>query len=158
MYKEVVKELKKEKKEALISILKDYYLLYIKIKIGYPNLLYENNTIQLLINHYIECDNNEKEVLNEITKSFGKLEYNETIEQLLYEFDEIFKNYYLYIDSILSNYEEILNKDIIETIINRITGKYKKINIIKYKLKSTNEILTFNNKYKEKVLKQIRSI
>lgn len=153
MYKQVIKELKQEKKEALTSILKDYYLLYIKLKIGYPNLIDEVTIIQILINNYIRYDNNEKEVLNEIKKIYGNIEYNEKIEQLLNEFDDIFKNYYIYMDIILSNYEEILNKDIIETIINRITGKYKKNNNVKFKIVLSQP---FNNNYKEKVLKQIR--
>ena len=158
MYKDEIKALKEEKKEALISILKDYYKLYIKLKIGYPNLIEETVLLKLLIKQYILYDNNEKEILNEIIRIFCNSEYNDTIDQLLYEFDYIFENYYNYIEKCLFSYEEVLNVDIIDTIINRITGKYLETNNLKYRLTIPKESKCFNNEYKEKVLKQIRSI
>lgn len=158
MYKDDIKVLKSQKRESLILVLYDIGKLYIKMKIGYPNLKEELVNLIELLKQYIEYDNNEIEVLNEINKKYGMVENNDIIDILLQEFDEIYENYYYYIQKCLYDYELVLDDNIINLIINRINGKYLKVNNEKYRLILPKIDKLFTNDYKVKVLKKIRSI
>ena len=158
MYNDEIYELKQEKKEALNIFYKDYINIYIKLLIGYPNLKKERNILKYLYKQYIKFDNNETEVLNLISKIHGNKENIDLIDNLLDEFDKIFENYYDYLSECLYGYESTINDDIINIIINRIKGDYLKIDNERYRMKLPKIGKTFNNEYKEKILKQIRSI
>ena len=151
MYKDEIKELYALKKDSKKIVIHNLVNLYIKLKIGYPNL--DSVIIKKLINFYLSYDLDESEILKEINKRFGNIDYNCYIEDILDELDEIYNNYYNYIENIINNYELIIENNIINIIINRISGNYLKSN--KYLL----NIPEINKKLeKEKILKRIRSI
>lgn len=158
MYREEIKNLKQEKKEALFLFYKDYINLYIKLLIGYPNLTEKRYILKYLLRQYLKFDNNETEVLNLINQKQGNKENIDLLDNLFIEFDEIFEDYYEYLTKCLYIYESTFDEDLIDVIINRINGNYLKIDADDYHLTLPNVGKTFNSEYKEKVLKKIRSI
>lgn len=155
MYKYEIKDIKLQKHEALKMIIKDFVSIYIKLSIGYPNLEKEQFIIKYLLLQYIKYDNNELEVLDYINKKYGYIEDNDIIDSLLYEFDDIYEEYYKYIDNCISCYENIVNYDLITLIINRLNSRYN--NEI-FELEFPKKGRCFNDKYKAKVLKKLRSM
>lgn len=155
MYKCEIKEIKSQKREALMMFIKDFVSIYLKLNIGYPNLFIEKNILKYLFIQYIKYDNNELEILDYINEKYGYIEDNDVIDFLLYEFDIIYEEYYNYIDSCILSYEEIVNYDYITLIINRLNGKYNN-EIFKFELPKIGRC--FNDKYKEKVFEKLRSM
>ena len=155
MYKDEIKELYELKKDSKKIIMKDLINLYIKLKIGYPNLYNETNNIKYLIRFYINYDKNESLILNEINKKFGNDCYNIILEDILDELDVLYNYYYSYIDDVINIYEQLIENDLIDIIINRINRSYLKLDNYKYLLKLP---VINKNLDKDKILKKIRSI
>lgn len=155
MYKYEIKNLYSQKRESYRMIMSELINIYIKLKIGYPNLKQEKNNIKYLIKLYSYYDRNESDILKEINKRFGNSKYNIVIEDILDELDIIYNYYYNYIENIINNYELVSGKNIIDIIIKRINGKY--INSDKFKYRLTLPVI-HKSLDKEKILKKIRSI
>lgn len=155
MYKEEIKDLYSKKRESYRIIIKDLTYLYFKLKIGYPNLEKEQNSIKYLINFYVNYDHDESDILSEINRKFGSIDFNMDIEDILDELDIIYNYYYSFIDNIINNYELVIDNNILRIIISRVKGNYISINNLRYKLTvpEIDKILD-----KEKIIKKIRSI
>lgn len=117
MYKDEIKELYELKKESKKIVVKELLSMYLEFKNK------DTFIIKQLLIFYLKYDKEEKEILKEINKRFGNIEFNIIIEDILNELDEIYNYYYSYIDNFINNkciknnLEIKLNK---EKILNRI--------------------------------------
>ena len=161
MYKNEIKILKSEKREALRMIINDFVKIYIKLRICFPDLKEERINLVKLIRNYLEYDKNEKEVLDIINKYYRKCEYNENIDKLLNDFDEIYEKYFEYINDCFKGYEDVLDiyGSILDIIFDKLEGKnYDDIQKLKYRMIIPNtHYQTFDDEYKNKVKKILRS-
>ena len=122
MYKDEIKELYELKKDSKKIVVKELLSLYLEFKFKNKDVF----IIKQLIKFYLNYDKEEKEILKEINKRFGNVDYNSTIEDILNELDEIYNYYYSFIDDYINNncitnkLEIKLNKDKILTRIRSI--------------------------------------
>ncbi len=155
MYKDEIKDLYSKKRESKKMILCDLLSLYFRLRIGYPNLNMERDNIKFLIIFYLNYEDMEFDILKEIDNKFGYVDYNSDIEDILDELDLVYNYYYDYIESVITNYESVIVNNIINIIIDRISGNYINSNNYKYRL----SLPVFNKVLeKEKILEKIRSI
>ena len=156
MYKEEIKELYSKKKEEKKIIVEELIVLYLKLKIGYPNLDEEKNAIISMMKYYLKYDKLETDILKEIKKQYGDIENNENVEYILDYLDSLSIYYYEYIDQMVLNYEQVIETDLINLFINRFNGKYHLIEKEKYRISLPVMDQIFIEEDKDKLLKMIR--
>ncbi len=108
MYSDDIKDLKKQKREARLSILFDFIKIYFQLRVAFPNLVKEREDLVRLIEKYFAMDDNETEVLNKIKVIYGKREDHEGVDALLEEFDGMFENLYNHCQRTFLDYEDFL--------------------------------------------------
>ena len=122
MYKDEIKELYELKMDSKKIVVKELLSLYLEFKFKNKDVF----IIKQLIKFYLNYDKEEKEILKEINKRFGNVDYNSTIDDILNELDEIYNYDYCFIDDYINNncitnkLEIKLNKDKILTRIRSI--------------------------------------
>ena len=107
MYRDDVRDLFVQKKEADRSLLWNFVTIYTKMKIFFPTLEKERKDLAQLVQLYMQTEKNENEVLRDIRKYYGKVDDHEGIDEMLEEFDEMFENIYLHCDKTFQSYEDV---------------------------------------------------
>ena len=163
MYKEDIHDLYIQKREAKVTILKEFLSIYLRMRLFFPNLEKERDQLVALVQLYFETDQNESEVLKQIKKYYGEVEDHEGIDELLEEFDTRFENFYDYLEDAFEDYESVLVDywDFLFVLEKRLTSYFKGE---KYTLGEENRYRMvlgpirfplFDEKYKQKLLVQI---
>jgi len=118
MYKDDIKELYSQKREALTLFLVDSLIVLLKLYIFMPKNIEERDKLKQIIKSYIKYNNEEKEILSLIKKRYGHIDENEFIDIILYNLDDLFDIIYNNYEEIISSYEDmIVTKDSYRAII-----------------------------------------
>ncbi len=108
MYREDIRELKSQKREANREILWEFVRIYLRMRLFFPHFQKERDNLVALVQTYFQADQNESEVLDSIRKYYGKREDHEGIDELLDDFDGRFEKIYQYCQDTFEDYEEVL--------------------------------------------------
>lgn len=120
MYKDDIKTIYKEKREALASFLGDSLTVLLKLYIFMPRHEKERKDFINIIKTYIKYHNEEKGVLSIIMKKYGKIDENETVDIILDELDELFEIIYGNYQDVLGYYEDmIITKDTCRVVVTK---------------------------------------
>lgn len=163
MYKEDIRELKKQKREAMRDILFDFASIYFRMKLFFPNLKQERENLVVLVQQYVNADHNENEVLALIQRRFGNLDDHEDVDELLEEFDDRFENLYYFCQATFEDYETVLSDywDYIALINMRLQSllegeRYAPAEDTKYRMHHRKmNFSVFDEDYKKKMLEMI---
>lgn len=118
MYKDDVKDLYSQKREALTLFLSDSLIVLLKLYILMPKNIKERKQFINVIKSYIKYNNDEKEILGIIKRKYGKIDELEFIDIILDELDDLFEIIYDNYQDILNDYEDmIITKDEYRAII-----------------------------------------
>lgn len=122
MYKDDVKDLRAQKREANCKILYDFLSIYIRMKLFLPELEEERLNMMKVVQMYFDCDNNEADVLKAIKQQYGDVDEHYGVDELLDEFDERFDSIYDYCQDMFVDYELFLSEygDFIDLLVHRI--------------------------------------
>lgn len=163
MYRDDIKILKKQKREAKLDILIDFLKIYLQLRIAFPNLVKEREDLVNLMVRYFEADKNETAVLNAIGAFYGKCDDHEGVDALLDEFDEMFENLYNHCQRTFLEYEDFLASygDFILLLNLRIeaalkgcqieTEDYMRLHLMHYPI----SFQVFDEDYKRKMLELV---
>lgn len=162
MYRDDVKDLKAQKREANWKILYDFVSIYMRMKLFLPELEEERLNLMKVVQLYFDCDSNEYTVLNEINQQYGRLDEHYGIDELLEEFDERFDAIFDYCQDTFVDYEIFLSEygDFVDLLIHRIKmlingNDPETESILRYRYRMNlrkNDFPLFDENYKNKVL------
>lgn len=166
MYKDDIRRLYFEKREANWYILRDFIKIYLSLRVGFPNLVEERENLVKLVQMYFDVDQNEKEVLSCIKQKYGKVKDHEGIDELLDTFDSMFEHLYDHIERTFLDYEEVMMDygDFIDFIAYRINSIFSGKPLengedTRYRMKHFPiRFQLFDNSYKEKMLEYIPNL
>lgn len=120
MYKDDVKNIYSEKREALTSFLGDSLTVLLKLYMFMPKYVKERKEFINIIKSYIKYHNEEKEILSIITKKYGTIDENDVVDIILDELDDLFDIVYNNYQDIIGDYEDmIITKDSYRVIITK---------------------------------------
>lgn len=166
MYREDIKDLYKQKREAKRFILRDFLFIYLKLRIWFPHLEQERHKLVELVQLYLDADQNETDALCLIGQCYGAVEDHEGVDELLTDFDEMFENLYGYCQRFFEDYEDVINYygDFVDLLFLRIQSflqnePYEPGSSIRYRM--VPEKITFplfDKAYKEKVMMKIPAL
>ena len=108
MYKDDIRDLYAQKREARMQILDDFLKIYIRLRLFFPSLDKERTSLTNLIKMYLQIDRNEGKVLKAIAKQYGHLDDHEGVDELLCDFDDMFIELFEYCSKTFQDYEEFL--------------------------------------------------
>lgn len=108
MYKDDIKDLYKQKRESRKLILTDFLEIYFKLRLFFPQLIEERKSLVNLVQMYFDADDNEYQVLKEISKKYGKLDEHDGVDGLLEDFDEMYDNLFEYCQAAFVDYDQFL--------------------------------------------------
>ncbi len=118
MYKDDIKTIYAEKREALASFLGDSLTILIKLYMFMPKYVKERKEFIKIIKSYIKYHNEEKEILSIIRKKYGKIDENEMVDIILDELDDLFDTMYSNYQDVIGYYEDmIITKDTYRAVI-----------------------------------------
>lgn len=162
MYKDDIKELYAQKREAKRMIILDFLEIYLKLRILFPELEEERNNLISLVQLYINADNNETDVLKAILFQYGDLDEHDGVDTLLEDFDEMYNKLFDYCQNAFLDYDTFFEMygSFIDMLMIRIRGMED--DILKYnrhrmKLRRLNFSI-FDKEYKEKILVMLPSL
>ena len=166
MYKDDIKALYKQKRESRRMILYDFLEIYFKLRLFFPQLVEERNSLKNLVQMYFDADDNEYQVLKEINKQYGKLDDHEGVDELLEDFDEMYDSLFEYCQDAFVDYGQFLEMygnffDLLFYSINKcITGDWHDSNLqYKHCMKMRQiDFQVFNEDYKQKVLARVPNL
>jgi hypothetical protein len=166
MYRDNIADLFSQKRESNRFVLTDFILLYIKMKVFVPHFINEREELVRVVSEYFKCDKNESQVLRYINKNFGKIEEEETIDDLLDEFDEMAQNQYNYFQELVIGYESVLEEcsSFMEFIFNKMEAikegeKYSPFDQWRRRMGLRKmEYQVFDEPFKEETMKKIGAI
>lgn len=94
MYQEEIKDILKQKREALYYITRDILYLYIELFLFRRNNIKERKQLIKMLQNYWREQRDEKEVLKLIATCFSSVDIHDDIEAILDELDFIFEEQY----------------------------------------------------------------
>ena len=166
MYKDDIKDLYKQKRESRKMILSDFLEIYFKLRLFFPQLVEERNSLINLVQMYFNADDNEYQVLKAISKRYGKLDEHDGVDELLEDFDEMYDNLFEYCQDAFVDYGEFLEMYgdffglLFHSINKSITGDTYDANLQYTHWMKMRQIdfQTFDEEYKQKVLAMIPNL
>ena len=108
MYKDDIKDLYSQKREALALFLSDSLMVLFKLYIIMPNNIEMRKQFINIIKKYFKYHNDEKEILNIIKKQYGKIDELEFIDDILDELDDLFVTIYDNYQEIIEDYDDMI--------------------------------------------------
>ena len=160
MYNSEIKDLLIQKREAFKLIFTEFFKIYLNLMIRFSQLKEEKNNLIYLLHFYLQYDKNEYEVLKAIKKKYGKKEDIEIVEMILNKCDEIYLDYYNYMESCYKVYDVFLDKDrnIMQMFADRLCNHDNTYVKNDYHIRiPTCYFQPFDDEYKDKLIKLVRS-
>jgi len=108
MYRDDVKDLKRQKLIYDLKMIKEFIIIYGKLIFSMPNEIKSRKELVFLIREWFLYSKREREILNFILLEYGNIEDDLNVEEVLAILDEIFENMFDYYDDILEGYEGML--------------------------------------------------
>lgn len=166
MYKDDIKDLYRQKRESRRIILLDFFEIYIKLRLFFPQLLEERNNLINMVQLYFDADDNECCVLKEMCNQYGNLEDHDGVDELLETFDEMYDNIFDYCQNTFVDYQSFLElygnfSDLLFYKINCLITSENYDQNLRYKYRMImrkRNFSVFDEEYKQKVLLMLPSL
>lgn len=166
MYSDDIKNLKKEKREANLTILLDFLKIYLRMRIGFPNLTVERERLVKLVQLYFNADGNESEILDFLNLKYGNRDQHELVDEILDEFDTMFDNLYDHCQRTFADYEDVMEDygDLLTLLTNRLMCSfsgtpYAPAQEIRYRMiHYPIQFQVFDDAYKEKMKEKVKTL
>ena len=117
MYRDDVVDLYKQKVVYNFGLLKDFAVIYFKLKLLMPNEKEARIRFIQVIKNWFIYNKNESDVLKYIYKEYKNIEDDENVDEVLEILDEYFEKTFEYYDYILEGYEAMIEfKDVYRSL------------------------------------------